>query len=343
MRFQEEKLAIIGFHDDSGLGRMAADLGRLFPQAQKFLLQSSRMKGTPPPGRWREFDPTWSAERLAEEIGGFHWLIFFEAPPHARFLTTASVLGKRTYGMVMWEWLNPHTPDLEWCTWWVCSNQFGAKVLRKLGLKQTAVIPWPIDLREFPEREINGPAQMFVHNSGMVEQDDRKGFLETVAAFHAVELPGIRLIVRTQNEVQLPLHDQRITLQCDNLARREALYETGDVLVQPSKAEGLGFAILEGMAAGMPVITTDYPPMNELVKDHNFLAGTHFGKRPGVQSHYIPQAHLKKPRVASLARKIAWAARHDVGKAARANRKYVSEVHDPARVRAQWQELLCAG
>ena len=41
------------------------------------------------------------------------------------------------------------------------------------------------------------------------------------------------------------------------------LYDDGDVCVQPSHWEGLGLQLLECQAAGLPLVTTDAPPMNE--------------------------------------------------------------------------------
>ena len=42
-----------------------------------------------------------------------------------------------------------------------------------------------------------------------------------------------------------------------------ALYNDGDVFILPSRWEGLGLQLFECQAAGMPLITTDGPPMNE--------------------------------------------------------------------------------
>ena len=46
--------------------------------------------------------------------------------------------------------------------------------------------------------------------------------------------------------------------------QNERLYDDGDVCVQPSHWEGLGLQLLECQAAGLPLVTTDAPPMNEL-------------------------------------------------------------------------------
>ena len=46
-----------------------------------------------------------------------------------------------------------------------------------------------------------------------------------------------------------------------------ALLRASDVLPFPSRYEGFGLPLLEGMAAGTPVISTDIPVVNEIVRD----------------------------------------------------------------------------
>jgi glycosyltransferase involved in cell wall biosynthesis len=46
-----------------------------------------------------------------------------------------------------------------------------------------------------------------------------------------------------------------------------ALYNCAEALLFPSHAEGFGWPILEAMACGCPVITTDRPPMSEIAAD----------------------------------------------------------------------------
>ena len=49
-----------------------------------------------------------------------------------------------------------------------------------------------------------------------------------------------------------------------------ALYKSADLLVSTSYMESFGCAVLEGMAAGLPIVATDVPGHRELVKDgHN--------------------------------------------------------------------------
>ena len=57
------------------------------------------------------------------------------------------------------------------------------------------------------------------------------------------------------------------------------LYHLGDVYVYPTTLEGLGLTIYEALAAGMPVVITDCPPMNEVVSDE-------VGKLVAVDKYY---------------------------------------------------------
>ena len=46
------------------------------------------------------------------------------------------------------------------------------------------------------------------------------------------------------------------------------LYSIGDVYIYPTIKEGVGLTITEAMCTGMPVVTTDYPTMNEWINDN---------------------------------------------------------------------------
>ena len=77
----------------------------------------------------------------------------------------------------------------------------------------------------------------------------------------AALLPSIPFLVYTQ----LPLLrtcPPNVELRTERMSRAE-LYREGDVCLQPSHWEGLGLQLLECQAAGLPLVTTDAPPMNE--------------------------------------------------------------------------------
>jgi glycosyltransferase involved in cell wall biosynthesis len=208
--------------------------------------------------------------------------------------------------------------------------------MRRLGFRRLARLVWPLDLAQLPRREIRGPARRFAHNVGLLEKDDRKGTVITLEAFRSVPLPDIELVIRTQNAFTLPFADPRVRIESQHVEHHGDLYAQGDVAVQPSKCEGLGFMILEAIAAGLPVITTDYPPMNEYGTSGQLLAVTRWGKSPAEQTSYIHQAHFKIPKVSSVARCIKWCATHDLGPISARNRAWAEETFHPEKVRREW-------
>src|SRR5207237_7241883 len=77
-----------------------------------------------------------------------------------------------------------------------------------------------------------------------------------------------------------------------------ALYADGDVCVQPSHWEGLGLQLLECQAAGLPLVTTDAPPMNECRPFRTVPAAATelvfvYGEQP-VESHLVSPEALAK-------------------------------------------------
>ena len=103
----------------------------------------------------------------------------------------------------------------------------------------------------------------------------RKPLRPLLRAFSAVADPRLRLTVKAQVERQATrLHraaaeDPRIEVILEDLPTDEhlRLFASADVCLAPSRWEGLGLHLYEATAFGMPVITNDNPPMNEVVKD----------------------------------------------------------------------------
>ena len=123
----------------------------------------------------------------------------------------------------------------------------------------------------------------------------RKPTLETLHAFSHVTNPRARLIVKAQHAqrgaeltARVESADSRIRLVVDDMSTNDhfALFESCDVCLAPSRWEGLGLHLFEAVEHGMPTITTDAPPMNEMVThDVDGLlipATSHSERRPGV-------------------------------------------------------------
>jgi 1,2-diacylglycerol 3-alpha-glucosyltransferase len=103
----------------------------------------------------------------------------------------------------------------------------------------------------------------------------RKPLAPTLEAFRRAHGDGLRLVVKAQVERgaepvrQAERQDRRVRVVVEDLPAAEhlALFASADVCLAPSRWEGLGLHLYEATALGLPVITNDNPPMNEVVED----------------------------------------------------------------------------
>jgi glycosyltransferase involved in cell wall biosynthesis len=336
-----ETWAIVGTKDDTGAGRMLFDLSRLLSPAQRLVTPSYRMEG-----HSIEEGDAWIPDNaddseIEQSLTGLEVLIVIEdSLIHHRIIRSAKNRGIKVHAIALWEWFTHYDPIRSLYDKIICPNQFCCSILRKFGFDNTVLLTWPVDVLSLPKRIITGPAKTFVHNAGRFEEEDRKATFLTLEAFRKVENKCISLIVRSQNPLPRPIENARIRYFAGNLPDYHDLYREGEVFIQPSKAEGIGFSILEPLACGLPVITTNYPPMNEYIRDSRMLVSTHWGKKPALQKTYVQQAHLKIPHVDNLARRIEWCAKNDLASFSRRNRKWALQNFDPDRLRTEWIETL---
>ena len=95
-----------------------------------------------------------------------------------------------------------------------------------------------------------------------------------ITAFDMVskDLPEVTLLVHAQvGTDKLPPESAAIVARHPRITYHvgtepaPGLYHRGRILVFPSKLEGLGLPLPEGLACGLPAIATNAPPMNEFV------------------------------------------------------------------------------
>jgi glycosyltransferase involved in cell wall biosynthesis len=137
----------------------------------------------------------------------------------------------------------------------------------------------------------------------------RKPVAEVLKAFRRLDDPDARLIVKGQVERELDVldrgtkRDSRVEVILDDLPMDEhlRLFAGADVCVAPSRWEGLGLHLYESMGLGLPVITNDAAPMNEVIRDgdNGLLVKS---RRRGKANSGIP---AQGPSVRDLARAIA--------------------------------------
>jgi 1,2-diacylglycerol 3-alpha-glucosyltransferase len=113
----------------------------------------------------------------------------------------------------------------------------------------------------------------FFYPAGFLSR--RKPVGEVLRAFRRVPGDRARLIIKGQVERRQDLldrgasRDDRVEVILEDLPTDQhlELFASADVCVAPSRWEGLGLHLYESMALGLPVITNDDPPMNEVVAD----------------------------------------------------------------------------
>ncbi len=336
------KWAVVSVKDDTGLGRQATDLRSVLRLGYRIVVPSDRIEGHPLVAPFeRPLVSNDSDDQVRLTLNGLEGIIFPECNRwHPRLLPIAKSLGLKTVCIPNWEWFNGKDPQWHDCNLFVCHSHFTENLIRSYGWKQTVYIPATSDLSRFPARQVTGQARLFIHNAGIVNEDDRKGTRDSILAFRKVQRQDISLIVRMQKPVPLPKLDDRIKVFVGNLADPTELYATGDVAIQPSKLEGVGFMVIEPLCSGLPVITLDYPPMNEYVRQPELLVRKRWFKRKGFPSQWIKHAHLRLPDINDLAKKIEWCANNDLTAISKANRAFAEAEIAPDRQREMWFQAL---
>jgi hypothetical protein len=190
-----------------------------------------------------------SVERLVRDVDA---LLFFETPFHWGVIPVAREAGRRTHLMTMYECepkALPYQPDR-----FLCPSLLDLQYYQD----RSTFLPVPV---EVPWRQ-RTEARVFVHNAGNGGLRGRNGTRELLAAMEFVRSP-IRLIVRAQKPSVLEglRPDPRVELRPGSVPY-ETLWDEGDVLVHPSKFDGLSLPLQEARAAGMGVLTGDRFPFH---------------------------------------------------------------------------------
>lgn len=119
----------------------------------------------------------------------------------------------------------------------------------------------------------SGTRPIFVNVGRLVPS---KGQLDLLRAMSIVvrELPDARLLIVGdgwfRGELESARRDLNLEAHVQFLGARNdvpAILSAADAFVFPSLSEGLGVALVEAVGAGLPCVTTNVPPMTEVVRD----------------------------------------------------------------------------
>jgi 1,2-diacylglycerol 3-alpha-glucosyltransferase len=188
--------------------------------------------------------------------------------------------GVRTIGRFVWESFAPEDVDPAREAYDVIYSLTRAERERYRGLKiPSPLLTWGchpelIALADEAERarRADDLVRFVVPGSFMGK---RKPFPEIVESFVRVKDDRLRLLIRGQVDRKAGKlekaagGDTRVVIELEDRPTDEHMrqFAACDVCLSPSRWEGLGLPLYEAIAVGMPAITNDSPPMNEVVLD----------------------------------------------------------------------------
>jgi glycosyltransferase EpsF len=220
----------------------------------------------------------WVARRLGLPVvcTFHHWLVRPEAP----FLRKPVVRELRAaYGAISLRYAQGHATYVTTLSRRVMSkvkpDYRTAPNCRLLTLSAAALEPMPEDARADVRRElgIRPDAPVVLHVGRFIEQKNHRGVLNVFQRVRA-SVPGAQLVLAGQGPL---LDDVRQTVKRRGLERAvhflgvrqdvPQLMAASDVFLFPSLDEGFGLAALEANAAGIPVVGSAIPGLDEAVVD----------------------------------------------------------------------------
>lgn len=202
-------------------------------------------------------------------------VILFDQNRQFEEIAALRAAGHRTIGRFVWESFGPD--DLE------SARRAFDVIYSMTAAEQGRYRDWGIDsprVRWACPPDLAGRARTsrddglvrFLYPGGYLS--DRKPSAETLEAFTRVPDPRARLVVKAQHPVRgaqlverARALDPRIEVIVEDLdtAAHHDLLASVDVFLSPTRWEGLGLHHYEALALGLPTITNDFAPMNELV------------------------------------------------------------------------------
>lgn len=191
-------------------------------------------------------------------------------------------MGVRTYGRFVWEQFSPeHVEGAKRAFDTVYSViECERERYATLGI-ETPMVRWgchPELLENVAEMDAErdarppGEVTFFFPGGYMTKRKPLKPMLE---AFSRARGEGLRLVMKAQVEKKAKAvhraarNDSRVRPIFDDLpdAEHKRLFASADIVLAPSRWEGLGLHLYEATAFGIPTITNDNPPMNEVIRD----------------------------------------------------------------------------
>lgn len=202
-----------------------------------------------------------------------------------------------------------------------------------LGHKNSNFVPWGIDTELFKPKQ--GKKSLFFHSAGWGGINNRKCTPAIIKAFYKLwkERDDVTMYLHTQkpwfNGVTVDrikeMRGKGLRVKVGHVSH-PGLYHKGKVYVGPSKLEGLGLYLPEALACGLPVITTDKPPMNQFVGEERGWLIDAVDEKQRDDGYYFPEYEIDEEQLYETMKSIA--DNQDVSDKSKKAREFIEKNHD---------------
>lgn len=167
---------------------------------------------------------------------------------------------------------------------------------------QPDVITNPVDIERFNKLKKEHDRFVIVTAGRLSEQKNQKFLIETVGEL-SKEIHDLRLIILGDGPLKAELSDyireaglNEIVELVGNVENIEDYYAKADIFALSSLYEGVPLVILEAMAAGLPIISTDVGGIKDILGDGGILvpAGDKFAYKNALRNLISDKALMSK-------------------------------------------------
>jgi glycosyltransferase involved in cell wall biosynthesis len=336
------RLAVVGWASDSGVGRELLDAVRHLPVQSAFIFEHQSKKTRLDLMQGVEYHVARNGQDLRTEMIAFldkhkpDTVLTWEVPGDWRFPDIWCGKGIRWIHVVHMDWFAPDYMRLWRAAVLVAPYRACQAELQDVYSLKSVFLPVPIDTEKLVYRR-RGICRSFASMYGHGGLENRRSIPEILDAWEGMD-DAPPLMIRAQErpcEINPQWKHPKVTVEIVNVPETSDLWQTVDVAVQPSRYEGVGLGLLEAQACGVPVITTDAAPMNEVAPDllvpiEKIDNIVHMGRR---MSAFIPSASDIRSKVLQLNGE-------NIGDLSEMARRRVETLYSWNILKPKWIEIL---